>query len=99
MTKHTHTHTHTHTHGKTQMKFLAKTIIDNINKKCYTYHLNLSPFSTDIPQGFPGGSDNKASACNMGDPSSIPGLGRSPEEGNGNPLQHSCPENPMNGGA
>ena len=81
------------------MKFLAKTIIDNINKKCYTYHLNLSPFSTDIPQGFPGGSDNKASACNMGDLSSIPGLGRSPEEGNGNPLQHSCLENPMDGGA
>ena len=46
-------------------------------------------------KGFPGGSDSKASACNAGDPGSIPGLGRSPEEGNGNPLQHSCLENPM----
>ena len=49
--------------------------------------------------GFPGGSDGKASACNVGDPGSIPGLGRSPGEGNGNPLQHSCLENPMDGGA
>ena len=40
--------------------------------------------------GFPGGSGGKASACNAGDPGSIPGLGRSPGEGNGNPLQHSC---------
>ena len=44
---------------------------------------------------FPGGSDGKASACNAGDPGSIPGLGRSPGEGNGNPLQYSCLENPM----
>ena len=41
-------------------------------------------------RGFPGGSDGKASACNAGDPGSIPGLGRSPGEGNGNPLQYSC---------
>ena len=46
-------------------------------------------------KGFPGGSDGKASAYNVGDPDSIPGLGRSPVEGNGNPLQHSCLENPM----
>ena len=46
-----------------------------------------------------GGSDGKASACNAGDPGSIPGPGRSPGEGNGNPLQHSCLENPMDGGA
>ena len=39
------------------------------------------------------------SACNVGDPGSIPGLGRSPGEGNGNPLQYSCLENPMDGGA
>ena len=44
---------------------------------------------------FPGGSDGKASACNTGDLSLIPGLGRSPGEGNGNPLQYSCMENPM----
>ena len=49
--------------------------------------------------GFPGGSDGKASACSMGDPGSIPGLGRSPGEGNGNPLQYSCLENYMDRGA
>ena len=42
-----------------------------------------------------GGSDCKESACNAGDPGSIPGLGRSPGEGNGYPLQYSCLENPM----
>ena len=46
----------------------------------------------------PGGSDNKASAYNAGDPGSIPESGRSPGEGNGNPLQYSCLENPMDGG-
>ena len=50
-------------------------------------------------RGFPGGSDGKASACNAGDPGSIPGSGRSPGEGNGNPLQQSCLENPMDRGA
>ena len=44
---------------------------------------------------FPGGSEVKASACNMGDLGSIPGSGRAPGEGNGNPLQSSCLENPM----
>ena len=50
-------------------------------------------------QGFTGGSEVKASACNVGDPGSIPGLGRSPGEGNGNPFQYSCLVNPMDGGA
>ena len=45
-----------------------------------------------------GDSDGKASAYNAGDPGSIPGLGRSPGEGDGNPLQYSCLENPMDGG-
>ena len=49
--------------------------------------------------GSPGGSDGKASARNAGDPGLIPGLGRSPGEGNGNPLQYSCLENSMDGGA
>ena len=49
--------------------------------------------------GFPGGSDGKASACNAGDPGSIPGLGRSPGEGNGNPLQYFCLENFVDWGA
>ena len=44
---------------------------------------------------FPGGSDGRASACNARDPGSIPGLGRSPGGGNGNPLQYSCLGNPM----
>ena len=44
---------------------------------------------------FPGGSEVKASASNVGDLGSIPGSGRSPGEGNGNPLQYSCLENPM----
>ena len=48
---------------------------------------------------FPGGSDGNESACNVGDPDSIPGLGRSSGEGNGNLLQYSCLENPMDGGA
>ena len=48
---------------------------------------------------FPGGSDGKASAYNEGDPGSIPGSGRSPGEGNGNPLQYSYLENPMDGEA
>ena len=47
----------------------------------------------------PGGSDHKESACNVGDLGSIPGLGRSLREGNGNPLQHSCLENPKDEGA
>ena len=51
------------------------------------------------PGGFPGGSEVKASACNVGDWGSIPGSGRSPGEGNDNPLQDSCLENPMDGGA
>ena len=49
--------------------------------------------------GFPGGSEGKVSTCNAGDPGSIPGSGRSPGEGNGNPLQYSCLENPTDGGA
>ena len=50
-------------------------------------------------QGFPGGSEVKAFACNAGDLGSIPGSGRSPGEGNGNLLQYSCLENPMDGEA
>ena len=50
-------------------------------------------------KGFPSGSDGKESACNAGDPGSIPGSGRSPGEGNGNPLQYSCLENSKDRGA
>ena len=48
---------------------------------------------------FPGGSDGKASSYNAEDLGSIPGLGRSPGEGNGNPLQYFCLENPTDRGA
>ena len=51
-------------------------------------------FGMDIYTLLYGGSDDKQSACNAGDLHSIPGLGRSPEERNGNPLQYSCLENP-----
>ena len=52
-----------------------------------------------VYEGFPRRSVNKESACNAGNPGSIPGSGRSAGEGNGNPLQYSCLENPMVGGA
>ena len=48
---------------------------------------------------FLGESDGKESACNVGDPGSVPGWEKSPGEGNGNPLQYSCLENSMDGGA
>ena len=57
------------------------------------------PISFPTGWPFPGGSDGKEPTCNVGDPGSIPGLGRSPGEGNGNPLQYSCLEIPMDGGA
>ena len=49
--------------------------------------------------GFPGGSDGKESVCNVGDLGLIPVLGRPSGEGNGNPFQYSCLENPIDGGA
>ena len=68
-------------------------------------HINVHFFSPDFRRkafylgGFPGGSEVKASACNTGDLGSIPWSGRSPGEGNGNPLQYSCLENPTDRGA
>ena len=56
-------------------------------------------YSTGYIQGFPGGSEGKKSACNARDLGLIPGSGRSPEEGNGSPLQYSCLEDPMDRGA
>ena len=52
-----------------------------------------------LSKSFPGGSDGRAFVYNAGDPGSIPGSGRSPGEGNGNPLQYYCLENPMDRGA
>ena len=56
-------------------------------------------FDLDWCDRFPGGSDGKATSCNAGDLGSILGSGRSLGEGNGNPLQYSCPENSMDRGA
>ena len=72
--------------------------------KLYCLH-NALHFNSDstisrlILVDFPGGSDSKVSAYNAGELGSITGSGRSPGEGNGNPLQYSCLENPMDGGA
>ena len=59
----------------------------------------LKRLTSSSSKGFPGGSEVKAAASNVRDPGSIPGSGRSPGEGNGNPLQYSCLENPMDGEA
>ena len=71
------------------------------NNRMISVHFQGKPFNITAIQvyDFPGGSDGKASAYNVGDLGSIPGLGRSPGEGNGNPLQCSCLENPRDGGA
>ena len=61
--------------------------------------LKILLFAILIQFYLPGGSDGKASAYNVRDLGSIPGLGRSPGGGNGNPLQYSCLENPMDRGA
>ena len=69
----------------------------------YTYenvpHGTFQICANFMNRGCPGGSDSKESACNARDPYSIPGLGRSPGEGNGSPLQYSCLENPIDRGA
>ena len=66
----------------------------------YIWHFDKSCFisSFALYMDFPGGSDGKVSAYNAGDLDSILGLERFPGEGNGNPLQYSCPENPMDRG-
>ena len=72
---------------------------------CLYHNQDIHPLNMSLTQqrfskkDFPSGSEGKASAYNAGDPGSIPGSGRSPGEGNGNPLQYSCLENSMDGGA
>ena len=80
---------------------LASWILHPAGMKCKCIYLWRSDFYCDIwsLQGFPGGSDSKESACNVGDSSSIPGWRSSPGEGNGNPLQYYCLEHPMDRGA
>ena len=67
--------------------------LQNLNSAFNQYYLVFFLFF--FTPWFPGGSEVKASASNAGDPGLIPGSGRSPGEGNGNPLQYSCLENPM----
>ena len=67
-------------------------LVSDVQQSDLVIHIHLSI-------GLPGGSDGKESARNAGDPGSIPGLGQSPGEGNGNPLQYSCLGNPMDRGA
>ena len=86
-------------------------ILSEFEDKSYTYEtiptikaINIfltSPvfLPLSLLRDFPGGSDGKESACNMGDLSLIPGSERSPGEGNGNLLQYSCLENSMDRGA
>ena len=81
-------HTCTLQNGSSPMSFSSKWLKIFVAYWKGLYHL-----------GFPGGLEVKASTCNAGDLGSIPGSGRSPGEGNGNPLQYSCLENPMDGGA
>ena len=66
----------------------------------YIYNISdMCEIICNIETSFPGGSEGKVSVYNVGDPGTIPGLGRSPGEGNGNPLQYSGLEDPMDGGA
>ena len=87
----------------TSHMFLASLVahlVKNLNRRSrFNPWVRKIPWKGDRPPipvflGFPGGSDSKESACNVGDLGSIPGLERSPGGGHGNPLQYSCLENP-----
>ena len=73
--------------------FLPEVLIPACASSSVAFHMIYSAYRI-----FPGGTDGKVSAYNAGDLGLIPGSGRSPGEGNGNPLQYSCLENPMDGG-
>ena len=76
------------------MKFLTTTLIErSYNQLCGSLFQKINVFNHFL--NYICGSDGKESACNAADPGSIPGSGRSPGEGNGNPLQYSCLENSM----
>ena len=76
----------------------ASSVLSVLFLLLFSYHMGSLPKKA-FRGGFPGGSEVKVSAWNAGGLGSIPGLGRFPGEGNGNPLQYSCLENPMEGGA
>ena len=71
-------------------ELLIKAMVSSVNLGMYLVYLR--------PKSFPGGSDDKESACNARDPGLNPRSGRSPGEGNGYPLQYSCQANPMDRG-
>ena len=80
-----HAATQTQCHQINKIVYFLKIFLQKIKKTIKFF----------IVLGFPSGSDDKESACNTGDPGSVPGLGRSSGEENGNPLQYSCLENSM----
>ena len=83
-----------------QLYISVSPCIDSLDiLKLINFHLNISIMIKSVVcfvWGFPGRSNCRESSCSAGDLGSIPGSGRSPEEGNGYPLQHSCLENSMN---
>ena len=83
------------------MDFIIIGKITSLESAVWTLHLELFCFIDHhrLTLGFPGGSVVKSPWANSGDPGSVPGSGRSPEERNGNPLQYSCLGNTMNRGA
>ena len=97
----THSHTHTHTHTRLFIEWIFEWIIQNqlLLQTYFPRVPQLIDLSKIINWGFSGGSVVKNLPANVGDARSIPGLGRSSGEGNGNPLQYSCLGNPMDRGA
>ena len=87
--------------NREESKSLRKQLSRKSALFCISVRIRLGKISSILclKWDFPGGLDSKASVCNAGDLGSIPGLGRTPGEGNGNPLQYYCLENPMNRGA
>ena len=100
----TRTYTHKYTHKYTCVCIYifpsnCFKILHGLNHHNHLLLQILNVLYSTFLLGVPGGSVSKESACNTGDPGLISGLGRSPGERNGNPLQYSCLENPMDRGA
>ena len=86
------------TRDGTQVPCIGSTVSQPLDHQRRSQHPH-SLITPSLRPGFPGGSDGKESACNAGDECLIPGSGICPGEGNGNLLQYSCLENPMDRGA
>ena len=84
--------------GLNEMRFL-KHLEQNLTHNKFHIKWLLNKWRIDYSEGFPGGSEGKESSRSSGDTGSIPRLGGSPGEGNGNPFQYSCLENPIDRGA